>query len=72
LRKPAGNMWYGSRFPDAPRVWETEASFIAMWQGPQRVFFWAEDENPKELLGLPRYVVARGGGKIIFTNRPLD
>jgi hypothetical protein len=43
-----------------------------MWQGPQRVFFWAEDENPKELFGMPRYVVASGGGKIIFTNRPLS
>ena len=71
LREPAGNMWYGSRFPDAPRVWETQASFTAMWQGPQRIFFWAEDENPKQLLGLSRYVLARGGGKIIFTNRPL-
>jgi 4-amino-4-deoxy-L-arabinose transferase-like glycosyltransferase len=72
LRAPAGNMWYGSRFPDAPRVWETQASFTAMWQGPQRVFFWAEDENPKELFGMPRCVVASGGGKIIFTNRPLS
>ena len=72
LRGPAGNMWYGTQFPDAPRVWETQASFTAMWQGPQRVFFWAEDEDPRELRGLPRYVVARGGGKIIFANRPLD
>ncbi len=72
LRPPAGNMWYGSQFPDAPRVWETEASFTALWQGPQRVFFWAEDENPKELTGMPRYVVAQEGGKIIFTNRPVD
>ena len=72
LREPAGNMWYGSRFPDAPRVWETQASFTTMWNGPHRVFFWAEDENPKELLGLPRYVVARGGGKIVFVNRPVD
>jgi hypothetical protein len=70
LREPAGNMWYGSRFPDAPRVFETQTSFTAMWIGPQRVFFWAEDENPRELRGLPRYVVARGGGKIIFVNRP--
>ena len=72
LRAPAGNMWYGSQFPDAPRVWETQASFTAMWQGTQRVFFWAEDENPKELTSLPRYVVARGGGKIIFTNRAME
>jgi len=72
LRAPAGNMWYGSQFPDAPRVWETEESFSEMWQGSQRVFFWAEDEDPKELDGMPRYVVAQEGGKIIFTNLPLD
>ncbi len=72
LRAPAGNMWYGSQFPDAPRVWETQASFTAMWQGPHHVFFWAEDENPKELTGMPRYVLAQEGGKIIFTNRAVD
>ena len=72
LREPAGNMWYGSRFPDAPRVFETQAFFTAMWNGPQRVFFWAEDENPRELRGLPRYVIARGGGKIVFVNRPVE
>lgn len=72
LRAPAGNMWYGSQFPDAPRVWETQESFTDMWEGSQRVFFWAEDEDPKELDGMPRYVVAQEGGKIIFTNLPLD
>ena len=72
LCEPAGNMWYGSRFPDAPRVWETQASFTAMWSGPHRVFFWAEDEDPLELRGLPRYAVARGGGKTVFVNRPME
>ena len=71
LRAPAGNMWYGSQFPDAPRVWETQQSFMDMWEGPRRVFFWAEDDDPKELDGMPRYVVAQGGGKIIFTNEPV-
>ncbi len=71
VRTPGGNMWYGAQFPDAPRVWETQASFAAMWQGPQRVFLWAEQEDPKELVGMPRYVLAREGGKIVFTNRQL-
>jgi hypothetical protein len=72
LREPAGNMWYGTRFPDAPRVFETQVSFTAMWNGTQRVFFWAEDENPRELRGLPHYIVARGGGKTVFVNRPME
>ena len=70
LRTPGGNMWYGTQFPGAPRVFETEASFVEMWHGPQRVFLWAEEEDPPALQGLTRYVVARRGGKIIFSNQP--
>ena len=69
LREPAGNMWYGSKFPDAPRVFETPASLKDLWEGPERVFLWAEEDNPGELRGLAHYELARRGGKIIFTNR---
>jgi 4-amino-4-deoxy-L-arabinose transferase-like glycosyltransferase len=72
LRPPAGNMWYGSQFPDAPRVFETQDTFDALWQGPHRVFLWAEEDDPRELHGLTRYELARRGGKIIFTNRPFS
>ena len=71
LREPAGNMWYGSKFPDAPRVFETPVSLKDLWEGPERVFLWAEEDNPGELRGLAHYELARRGGKIIFTNRPL-
>ena len=71
LREPSGNMWYGAKFPDAPRVFETQASFTTLWEGPQRVFLWAEEDNPGELHGLSYYELARRGGKIIFTNRPV-
>jgi 4-amino-4-deoxy-L-arabinose transferase-like glycosyltransferase len=70
LRTPGGNMWYGTQFPGAPRVFETQASFVDMWNGPHRIFLWAEEDNPPALSGLPRYVVARRGGKIIFSNQP--
>ena len=69
LRTPGGNMWYGTQFPGAPRVFETPASFRAMWNGPGRVFLWAEEDDPAELNGLARYEVARRGGKIIFSNQ---
>jgi len=71
LRVPGGNMWYGTQFPGAPRVFETQASFVEMWKGPQRVFLWAEEDEPPALQGLARYVVARRGGKIIFANQPM-
>jgi 4-amino-4-deoxy-L-arabinose transferase-like glycosyltransferase len=70
LRTPGGNMWYGTQFPGAPRVFETQASFVEMWDGPRRTFLWAEEDDPPALRGLPRYVVARRGGKIIFSNQP--
>jgi 4-amino-4-deoxy-L-arabinose transferase-like glycosyltransferase len=70
LRAPGGNMWFGTQFPGAPRVWETQASFVEMWNGPQRVFLWAEEDDPPALRGLTRYVVARRGGKTIFSNHP--
>jgi 4-amino-4-deoxy-L-arabinose transferase-like glycosyltransferase len=70
LRTPGGNMWYGTQFPGAPRVFETEASFVEMWKGPQRVFLWAEEDEPSALQGLTSYVIARRGGKIIFSNQP--
>jgi 4-amino-4-deoxy-L-arabinose transferase-like glycosyltransferase len=70
LRVSGGNMWYGTQFPGAPRVFETEASFVEMWKGPQRVFLWAEEDDPAALRGLASYVIARRGGKIIFSNQP--
>jgi hypothetical protein len=71
LHAPGGNMWYGTQFPGAPRVFETQASFVEMWRGPQRVFLWAEEDEPPALRGLTNYVVARRGGKIIFSNQPV-
>ncbi len=70
LHTPGGNMWYGAQFPDAPRVWETQASFVASWNGPGRVFLWTDQDDPAALHGLTSYVIARRGGKTIYSNRP--
>ena len=71
LHAPSGNLWYGSRFPDAPRVFETQASFDTFWSGAATVFLWTEQQDPAELHGARRYLLARSGGKFIFTNREL-
>jgi 4-amino-4-deoxy-L-arabinose transferase-like glycosyltransferase len=71
LHEPSGNLWYGSKFPDAPRVFETQASFNQLWVSPGTAFLWTDQEIPKELAGLPHYLLARSGGKSIFTNREL-
>ena len=69
LHEPSGNLWYGSKFPDAPHVFETPGSLATLWNGPTRVFVWTDQEYPKELDGLTAFLLARNGGKSIFTNR---
>ena len=69
LHVPSGNLWYGEKFPDAPHVFETQQSFDALWAEPERVFLWTDQDDPKELQGMPHFLLARSGGKAIFTNR---
>jgi hypothetical protein len=71
LHEPSGNLWYGSQFPDAPHVFETQSSFDQLWNSPTRVFLWTDQDNPKELVGLRKHFVARSGGKTIYTNLAL-
>ncbi|HET7442368.1 MAG TPA: glycosyltransferase family 39 protein [Terriglobales bacterium] len=72
LHEPSANLWYGSQFPDAPHVFETEDTFQALWSGPARVFLWTDQENPRELKGAKFFPLARSGGKFILTNRQRD
>jgi 4-amino-4-deoxy-L-arabinose transferase-like glycosyltransferase len=69
LHAPSGNLWYGEKFPDAPHVFETPQSFATLWAGPNHVFLWTDQDDPKELAGMPHFALARSGGKSIFTNR---
>jgi 4-amino-4-deoxy-L-arabinose transferase-like glycosyltransferase len=69
LHEPSGNLWYGEKFPDAPHVFETPQSFALLWSGPARIFLWTDQDDPKELAGMQHFVLARSGGKTIFTNQ---
>jgi len=72
LHEPSGNLWYGSKFPDAPHVFETADSLAALWSGPATVFLWSSEDDPKQLRGESRYLLARSGGKSILTNRKVN
>jgi hypothetical protein len=50
-------------------VFETPQSLALLWSGPARVFLWTDQDDPKELAGMPHFLLARSGGKAIFTNR---
>lgn len=68
LHEPSGNLWYGAKFPDAPHIFETQQSLAAMWKGPETIFLWTDQEQPKELAGLTSFLLRRSGGKSVFTN----
>jgi 4-amino-4-deoxy-L-arabinose transferase-like glycosyltransferase len=64
--------WFGSFWPDAPAIFETEASLRTLWQGPGRVFLltYHPAARTKDLEGLgPVRMLAVAGGKSILTNR---
>jgi hypothetical protein len=71
----SSNLWYGSFFPDAPKIFVTSDQLAARWKGPQRIFLWQSLTDPPNKLppGLaPVYVIAEGGGKEIVSNQPAD
>jgi len=65
-------LWYGSFWPDAPKVFETDASLHALWTSPRRVFLLTYDTEARRQ-DLARFgpvqVLALSGGKSILSNR---
>lgn len=65
-----GNLYYGSLFPDSPKIFENDASFERLWDGDKRVFLWTEEKNiPAAVLKTRYFQIAKSGGKFILSNR---
>jgi 4-amino-4-deoxy-L-arabinose transferase-like glycosyltransferase len=65
-------LWYGSFFPDAPRIFDDDDSFQKLWRSPQRVFFLTFDAHGPEkvrTMGVPYYQLLRSGEKGLFSNQ---
>lgn len=76
LNGVAGDLWFGSFWPDAPHVYEDDASFMRLWNGPNRVYLFTpeylKDEALKNLDPSTVYVLTRRGGKVVYSNRPVN
>jgi 4-amino-4-deoxy-L-arabinose transferase-like glycosyltransferase len=63
--------WFGSFWPDAPAIFETDATLHALWSGHRRLFLLTD--SPKRIADLspyaPVHILATSGGKTILTNR---
>src|ERR1700730_179464 len=65
-------LWFGSLFPDAPPIFLDGVQLASQWSGANRVYFVTQDEKKRDLLAkaAPVYILAKSGGKLVFSNRP--
>jgi 4-amino-4-deoxy-L-arabinose transferase-like glycosyltransferase len=65
-------LWYGSFWPDAPHIFETEDSIRRLWSGPRRIFLFTYNPTARtqDLATYgPVRSLASAGGKTILTNQ---
>jgi len=66
-------LWFGSFFPDAPKIFDDDDSFQKLWLGPQRVFFLTSDVRGPErvrTMGVAYFQLLRSGEKGVYSNQP--
>jgi 4-amino-4-deoxy-L-arabinose transferase-like glycosyltransferase len=70
LNGRSSNLWYGSFFPDAPKIFEDSVSLSLKWTEPRRIFLWQDLSDPVPTLPGKTYFIAQSGGKEILSNQP--
>ena len=65
-------MWFGSTFPDAPKIYLTDADLLQDWSGPARVFLFVPPHLKAKVDRLlpTKFTVAEVSGKYVYSNRP--
>jgi 4-amino-4-deoxy-L-arabinose transferase-like glycosyltransferase len=66
----SSNLWYGSFFPDAPSIFEDDASLRLKWLGVRRIFLWQDLDQSLPPLPGKTFFIAQSGGKEIVSNQP--
>ena len=64
-------LWYGSFWPDAPHIFETEDSLRQLWTSPRRIFLFTYNPEARTRELNPYgtvHALASAGGKTILTN----
>jgi 4-amino-4-deoxy-L-arabinose transferase-like glycosyltransferase len=66
------SMWFGSTFPDAPKIYLSDSDLLRDWVGAGRVFLFVPPHlRAKVDTLLPsKVVVAQVSGKYVYSNRP--
>ena len=61
-------LWYGSFWPDAPQVFETESSLRALWRSPRHIFLLTSNAASRQQDLARANILATSGGKAVLTN----
>ena len=65
------SMWFGSTYPDAPKIYLDDAGMLQAWNGPGRVFLFVPtyERSRVDRLLPQKYVVAERSGKFVYSNQ---
>jgi len=65
------SMWFGSTFPDAPKIFLKDSDLLREWNGSGRVFLFVPgyEKNRVDKLLPQKYVAAEVSGKFVYSNR---
>src|SRR5579871_194449 len=71
VRGRVNGLWYGSFWPDAPQIFETEDSLHQLWSSSRRIFLMTYDPSRAADLAHygPVHTLASSGGKILLSNQ---
>ena len=67
------SMWFGSTYPDAPKIFLDDQDLLNEWNSGDRVFLFVpayEQQKVDALLPVGRFVAAESSGKVVYSNRP--
>jgi 4-amino-4-deoxy-L-arabinose transferase-like glycosyltransferase len=66
------SMWFGSTFPDAPKIYLSDADLQREWSGQERMFLFVPPHLKARADALlpSKFVVAEVSGKYVYSNRP--
>lgn len=67
------SMWFGSTYPDAPKIFLDDNNLLQHWASGDRVFLFVppyEKARVDSLISQNKFVVGESSGKVVYSNRP--
>jgi hypothetical protein len=68
------SMWWGSTYPDAPKIFLDDQGLLRAWNSSDRVFLFVpqhECARVEAVLPGPLHIASEASGKVIVVNHPV-